>query len=230
METSGYQTTIIFEDTVDLEWDIESQLGLISPALPSTWDIVYLGSYFSSTSIPGHLTHACIAGHCASTSEHKSDPLPSSFRLRPTVHTLCTHAYALSQRGASKLIRFLRSPDYAYTRPIDQALKDLVQMKKIESYSVLPVLAVATTAEMRDLERVGVKEIVPGGGKGGKGEGKGVKGLVVEGLREKVKKVEENELVDSTLERVAIWMAERRPGGFAAEVEIEAEWEEYEPY
>jgi hypothetical protein len=42
-----YRSAIIFEDNIDLEWDFEIQLRKFWPALPSDWDIVYIGTTLS---------------------------------------------------------------------------------------------------------------------------------------------------------------------------------------
>jgi hypothetical protein len=38
------RVSIVFEDDVDLEWDIETRLVALWPFLPQDWDIVFLGS------------------------------------------------------------------------------------------------------------------------------------------------------------------------------------------
>src|SRR3984885_12698834 len=73
-----------------------------------------------------YFTHADILlGHCWSSDEWKSPSIPGASFIRPTRHTLCLHGYAVSLRGAHKILRYFRSPDYAYSRPVDHAMKDL---------------------------------------------------------------------------------------------------------
>ncbi|KAJ4489888.1 hypothetical protein J3R30DRAFT_3693315 [Lentinula aciculospora] len=122
-------SAIIFEDDVDIEFSIDRILQHEWPLLPPTWDILYLG-------------------HCWSATE-TVQPLvdPKATYLRKTRHTLCLHAYAVSLRGAHKIARFLRSPDFAYSRPIDHLIKDLVQMHYLESYTFVPALVVQTKEE-----------------------------------------------------------------------------------
>jgi len=122
---------IVFEDDIDIEWDVERLLRLSWPALPDDWDIVFLG-------------------HCYSR-EHENPMLPGAALIHPTKHALCTHGYAISQRGAVKLLRFLRSPDYAYSRPIDHAIKDLWRMALIKSYSVYPPVVIQTKNDVSDI-------------------------------------------------------------------------------
>jgi len=122
---------IVFEDDIDIEWDVERLLKLQLPFLPDDWDIVYLGHCFSQ--------------------EYDSPLVPGSALLRPTKHTLCTHGYAVSLRGATRLLRYLRSPDYAFSRPIDHAIKDLYQMHDIKSYSIYPPVVVQTKSDVSDI-------------------------------------------------------------------------------
>ncbi|KAJ3981632.1 hypothetical protein F5890DRAFT_1417285 [Lentinula detonsa] len=129
-------SAIIFEDDIDIEFSIERILRHEWPFLPPTWDVLYLG-------------------HCWSATE-PDQPLinPKATYLRKTRHTLCLHAYAVSLRGAYKLARFLRSPDFAYSRPIDHLIKDLVQMHYLESYTFVPALVLQTKEEESQI-RVG---------------------------------------------------------------------------
>lgn len=72
--------------------------------------------------------------------------------IHDTWHPLCTHAYAVSLRGASKILRYLRSPDFAYGAPIDEALKDLIQMHRIKSWSVYPPVVIQTKKDLSEIE------------------------------------------------------------------------------
>ncbi|KAJ3832788.1 hypothetical protein EV361DRAFT_932493 [Lentinula raphanica] len=127
-------SAIIFEDDIDIEFSIERILEHEWPYLPSTWDIVYLG-------------------HCWSSNEPFRPFLdPKASYVRKTEHTLCLHAHAISLRGAYKLARFLRSPDYAYSRPVDHMIKDLVQMNYLESYTFVPALVVQTKEDTSQIK------------------------------------------------------------------------------
>lgn len=150
------KSAIIFEDDIDIEWDIERILRKQWPALPNDWDIIYLG-------------------HCWSE-EWRGEMLPGAPMFRLTFHTLCNHAYAVSLAGATKILRYFRSPDYAFSRPVDHAYKDLIQMHFLKSISVYPAVAIQTKA--------GISDIVGGIETGWKSK---------EGL------------VDSTLERVEMY-------------------------
>ncbi|KAJ4489889.1 hypothetical protein J3R30DRAFT_3399373 [Lentinula aciculospora] len=122
-------SAIVLEDDIDIEFSIDRILQHERTFLPPTWDILYLG-------------------HCWSATE-TVQPLidPKATYLRQTRHTLCSHAYAVSLRGAYKIARFLRSPDFAYSRPIDHLFKDLIQMHYLESYTFVPALVVQSKEE-----------------------------------------------------------------------------------
>ena len=70
---------------------------------------------------PSHftLTHACgrCTGHCLSD-ETSHKPLPGTSYLYPSNGPYCAHAYAVSKKSAAHLVRLLRTPLFAYSRPI----------------------------------------------------------------------------------------------------------------
>lgn len=134
----GLKSAIILEDDIDFEWNIEKILRSQWPALPDDWDIIYLG-------------------HCWSE-EWRGEMLAGAPMLRRSHHTLCNHAYAVSLSGATKILRYFRSPDYAYSRPVDHAYKDLVQMHRLKSFSVYPAVSIQTKAGISDI--VGGIELV----------------------------------------------------------------------
>ena len=43
-----HHVSLVFEDDIDLEWDIEARLVALWPYLPQDWDIVFLGSSHNS--------------------------------------------------------------------------------------------------------------------------------------------------------------------------------------
>lgn len=47
VRASESHVSIVFEDDVDLEWDVEARLVALWPSLPQDWDIVFLGSSHS---------------------------------------------------------------------------------------------------------------------------------------------------------------------------------------
>lgn len=104
--------------------------------------------------------------------------------LHPTFHNLCNHAYVLSLRGALKSLRYFRSPDYAYSRPVDHGFKDLIQQHRLKSFSVYPAVSVQTKAGMSDIVNA-----IETGWKASEG------------------------LVDSTLERIELMKMNTEKGG-----------------
>lgn len=55
--TSG--SAIIFEDDVDLEWDIQDRLTRMWPELPPVWDVVFLGELSGRTPHAQRCTNLC---------------------------------------------------------------------------------------------------------------------------------------------------------------------------
>jgi GR25 family glycosyltransferase involved in LPS biosynthesis len=47
-----HRVSLVFEDDVDLEWDVEARLVALWPYLPQDWDIVFLGSSRISMRLP----------------------------------------------------------------------------------------------------------------------------------------------------------------------------------
>jgi len=131
MVQKGHAAALILEDDIDIEFDIEKILAPQWSHLPADWDIVYLG-------------------HCHSQ-EYRNNPLQSAPRFRVTHHILCTHGYAVSRKGARKILKLLRSADYAYSKPIDHGLKDLVQQHLLKSYSAYPPLVVQRKEDISDI-------------------------------------------------------------------------------
>jgi len=126
------ETAIIFEDDVDMEFDLEKRLRGMWQFLPKdSWDMVMLG-------------------HCQSDETHKP-PVPGNSYLHPAQHALCTHAYAVSRLGAARLVRLLRMPLFAYSRPIDHAYIHLNWHGMINAFSVYPPVVVQSKATLSDI-------------------------------------------------------------------------------
>ena len=162
--------TIILEDDVDMEKDIQKQLAYLWPTLPADWDIVFLGSFFFSSSSP--FQTLCDLGHCWSDEAGNglvSPQIPightinnkSSFnhsRLYIARKPKCTHAYALSRTGARRLLLHLRYPPFAYSRAIDQAISWLVESGRLKGFSIVPSLVIQ--------RKVTESDVTPGKGAG----------------------------------------------------------------
>ncbi|CAE7151322.1 unnamed protein product [Rhizoctonia solani] len=155
------QAAIVFEDDIDMEFDMEKRLREMWRALPVDWDVVMLG-------------------HCQSH-EWNHPKLKHTPALHRSTHTMCTHAYAVSKRGARKLVRFLRSELVAYSRPIDHTFIHLGYHELIKIYSVLPAIVLQTKDNPSD--------IVPGTG-GLKTE------FLVDSVLERVQLLEKQQALD----------------------------------
>ncbi|QRV73780.1 glycosyltransferase family 25 protein [Ceratobasidium sp. AG-Ba] len=126
------ETVIVLEDDIDMEFDLEKRLTDMWPALPKGWDIVMLG-------------------HCQSH-EWSKPALKRAPALHRSTHTMCTHAYAISKRGAQKMVRFLRSEHFAYSRPVDHTFIHLNYHDLTINFSILPTVVLQTKDNPSDVE------------------------------------------------------------------------------
>ena len=160
-----HRVAIVFEDDVDLEWDVEARLVALWPYMPQDWDIVFLGPSHNPVrhrdkpaAPPFHPFHpfppanAHSPGYCWSD-ESRNAPIISinETSLHPSYSPQCTHAYALSTRGARRLLEYLRHPAFAYSRAIDQAIAWLVRRGHLKSYSIVPPVAIQTREGRSDI-------------------------------------------------------------------------------
>ncbi|KAF8599258.1 hypothetical protein BDV93DRAFT_546984 [Ceratobasidium sp. AG-I] len=122
---------IILEDDIDMELDIQLRISRLWEALPPDWDILFLG-------------------HCWSA-ENTRPPLRSHSALHRSHSPKCTHAYALSYRGARRVAELLREPLMAYSRPLDAAYLELIQSNQLNAYSVYPSVIVQTKDSPSDI-------------------------------------------------------------------------------
>ncbi|KAH9813358.1 hypothetical protein DFH28DRAFT_897227 [Melampsora americana] len=128
---SKERMALILEDDVDFEVDIEDRLEATLSEVPRDWDLLLLG-------------------HCWSQESQFSPIFPGS-PLRPAFAPKCNHAYAVSKRGARKLIRHLRSPAFAYSRPFDKAILHLILTERIKAFSFYPSIVVQTKDLISDI-------------------------------------------------------------------------------
>ncbi|KAF6751382.1 hypothetical protein DFP72DRAFT_816796, partial [Ephemerocybe angulata] len=142
------RATLVLEDDVDMEQDINAQLSQLWTYLPPDWDVVFLGHCWSNESsypaISGLSETALLHNHShalSSPGDLKLD-VSASHHLHPSFAPKCTHAYALSRKGARKLLLHLRYPPFSFSRAIDQAMAWLVQSGRLKSFSVVPALVV----------------------------------------------------------------------------------------
>ncbi|CAG8568775.1 10152_t:CDS:1, partial [Diversispora eburnea] len=117
--SNNYQSALILEDDVDFEVNIKDFLNEIQPFLPINWDMFYLGNCAWDTS---------------NTIYYNGKNYGSDLLLSKSNRPACSHAYAVSLRGARKLLENLVN----ITKPVDVALIDLILANKIFSLSLLP--------------------------------------------------------------------------------------------
>ena len=91
-------------------------------------------------------------GYCWSD-ESRIAPITSvkETSLHPSYSPQCTHAYALSHRGARHLFDYLRHPAFAYSRAIDQAIAWLIRRGHLKSYSIVPPVAIQAREGRSDI-------------------------------------------------------------------------------
>jgi len=123
---------LIFEDDIDMEWDLEKRLRYLWKFLPdNAWDQVMIG-------------------HCQSD-ENSKPPVPGNSYLHPSGLPLCAHAYAVTKKSAARIVRLFRHPLYAYSRPIDHGFALLNAWGLTRQFSVYPSIVIQAKATASDL-------------------------------------------------------------------------------
>ncbi|KAH8814684.1 hypothetical protein DL96DRAFT_1624568, partial [Flagelloscypha sp. PMI_526] len=129
--------SLVLEDDVDIESDIEKRMEVILPLLPFNWDILFLGYCWSEE------THfPALVGEYIR---------PSKNQLHPSHMPRCLHAYALSPAGALKVLTHLRHDQYAYGRAVDEAFEWLVWQKRIKAFTTVPPLIIQRKVTKTDI-------------------------------------------------------------------------------
>ncbi|KAF0355553.1 glycosyltransferase family 25 protein [Gigaspora margarita] len=116
---NGFGSALILEDNSDLELRTSSIMFDIHRILPIDWEILFLD-------------------HCDNT-KSKSNETLSSYKIFKTEKPHCLFAYAVSYSGAVKLLEKLDKPT-KFT--IDIELANLIQSKKLISYTLSPPIIV----------------------------------------------------------------------------------------
>lgn len=145
-DASTKSTYIVLEDDIDVEWNIQAFLMPLWKALPNDWDIVMLGHCWSDEArySPLIVLPSGISGTTTSATRNVS--------LHPANSPLCTHAYALTTKGATTLYNHLRHPAFAYSRALDQAIAWLIRSKNLKNaYSIVPSLIIQTKDSKSDI-------------------------------------------------------------------------------
>ncbi|KAJ1650132.1 hypothetical protein IWQ61_008980 [Dispira simplex] len=111
------QNGLILEDDIDMELDIQNLAHQALETLnsyDSNWDMFYIG-------------------HCAGTAESLEEHvINKDANFYRSNNPVCTHGYAVSKRGAQKLLKLLEE----FADPLDLMLINAVQEKKVNSYSL----------------------------------------------------------------------------------------------
>jgi len=122
---------IIFEDDIDMEWDLEKRLRYLWKTLPDdSWDQVMIG-------------------HCQSN-EAANPSLPGNSYIHRSRHALCGHAYVVTKRSAARIVRLFRNPLYAYSRPIDHGFLLLNEWGLTRQFSVYPSIVTQSKSTLSD--------------------------------------------------------------------------------
>ncbi|KAL7416238.1 hypothetical protein BDY24DRAFT_412454 [Mrakia frigida] len=129
--TEGVGSALILEDDIDMEWDVKRLWGGMSMQLPQNWDIIYFGYVWSQENPP--------SGEAPIAIRRSSGPLGGM-------------AYAVSKAGASQILQQLRQGSVysegelagvgPFGQPWDNAMRALISMSFLSSYSVSPPLVV----------------------------------------------------------------------------------------
>ncbi|GAA6050978.1 hypothetical protein JCM3770_005352 [Rhodotorula araucariae] len=119
---NGDRTALILEDDVDVEWDIERLWATVHRRLPRTadgdddWDVAFLG-------------------HCW------GGELQQPMYLHPLLHRstapMCLHGYAVTARGARRLLALLLDPWRAYSAAVDALVPSLLHVQRALSPAAL---------------------------------------------------------------------------------------------
>lgn len=135
MKDEGIESALVLEDDVNLAADAGPRVLRALGQLPETWDIMYLGclTYCSppdSKDAPPAIVRAFANafGNGARASRHSEDLAIPGF---PTG----THAYALSLKGASRLLDLLRWPRFHVDIEMASVLSSM------EAFAMHPVVA-----------------------------------------------------------------------------------------
>ncbi|KAI0085695.1 hypothetical protein BDY19DRAFT_996593 [Irpex rosettiformis] len=139
-KTAGGDAFLILEDDIDVERDFNAQVQEIWSLLPSDWDMVFLGHCWSNETYWPALNATLSSGR------------DSNLTLHPSCAPKCTHAYAISRRGAARLLAHLLFSPFAYSRALDQAYSWLIQIGRLRSYSVVPSIVIQRKVSSSDVD------------------------------------------------------------------------------
>jgi GR25 family glycosyltransferase involved in LPS biosynthesis len=133
---NNIRNALILEDDIDVEYNIKKYIKHILNKLPENWDIVYLGHCNSSNSL---------------LKEYNGTSLFNDFpNIRKSIRPYCTHAYAVSNKGAQKLLNdILKIPKIA----IDVQIAKSIVKGRLESYTIVPPLFIQSRILYSDISK-----------------------------------------------------------------------------
>jgi GR25 family glycosyltransferase involved in LPS biosynthesis len=148
LETND-EYAIIFEDDVILEDNFNEKLKLALEDIPKNYDILYLGCAGCDEEQKFNAVKFIATLFMSPKTFNPPQKISDHISI-PSV-ALCTHAYIVSRRGATKLLDQL---DGKINNHIDICIQNLVLDNQIESYSVTPRVAYQTSTDDNQSENV----------------------------------------------------------------------------
>lgn len=140
---------IIFEDDVVLEDNFNEKLEVALREVPKDYDILYLGCTGCDNTQPVNIVKI-LASIPFFPQTFNPDEKVTDNISRPSV-AFATHAYIVSRKGATKLLKYL---DGKLSNHIDFSIQKLVLNNKIESYVTTPRIAYQTSSDDTKSESV----------------------------------------------------------------------------
>lgn len=138
----GYQKVLILEDDVVIDRQAANLFLQILKELPKDWELVYLGFAERETPPPGlalkkafyHLLRIFNAVRFSHTTINHLYPKRTSHHIYEAGYHDCTHAYAITQSAAKKLLGLQQPISFI----ADNLLAHAVTNRLVKGYIVLP--------------------------------------------------------------------------------------------
>ncbi|KAJ1975051.1 hypothetical protein H4R34_004482 [Dimargaris verticillata] len=115
-DNPALQTALVLEDDIDMEYDIQHITKRTMERLnklDKDWDAMFLG-------------------YCSVPEKDKNKVVDEALSIYRSSSPVCTHGYAVSKRGAIKLLKKFKG----YDQPVDLMLVDAIKQGKLNSYSL----------------------------------------------------------------------------------------------
>ena len=144
--------SLILEDDVDMDVNIVNQVkGIMEPIKnDADWDIIYFGHCLEERNNPRNIIHSSSTIQPPSKyPTYAKDYQSQRFHLAKAVRPLCLHAYAVSLRGAIKILSHIPISTDEIKLQIDDSIADLLQQGKLEGYTVNPQMIIQKRKGMK---------------------------------------------------------------------------------